>query len=256
MDAEERELIRSCTSKIVASPLFANADRLRRFLLYCVEHVLKERTDRLKETLIGMEVFDRGSAFDPRDDSIVRVDARRLRLKLKEYYREYGVADGVEIVFTPGSYVPRFRFRQAPLIERWSVKFDWPARVAAYTAHLALVEREAIQAVARSKAPVWEKREQELRETEWAMHERAIAAAKRGLDAYMEKDKVYANLADIARMLEIASKLGRLATGLDKADDSKADEPQTLRVEVMVALEKIYSEPSPDEVVEVEEVKP
>jgi hypothetical protein len=42
----------------------------------------------------------------------------------------------------------------------------------------------------------------------------AIAAAKRGLAAYMEKDKVYANLADIARMLEIASKLGRLATGL------------------------------------------
>ncbi len=53
-----------------------------------------------------------------------------------------------------------------------------------------------------------------LRETEWAMHEAAIAAAKKGLAAYMEKDKVYANLADIARMLEIASKLGRLATGL------------------------------------------
>ena len=87
MNAEERELIRSCTSKIVASPLFANADRLRRFLLFCVEHVLEERTDRLKETLIGMEVFDRGSAFDPRQDSIVRVDARRLRLKLEEYYR-------------------------------------------------------------------------------------------------------------------------------------------------------------------------
>jgi serine/threonine-protein kinase len=78
--------------------------------------MLEDRKDRLKETLIGMEGFDRGSAFDPRDDSIVRVDARRLRLKLKEYYRDYGVADGAEIVFTPGSYVPRFRPRQAPLI--------------------------------------------------------------------------------------------------------------------------------------------
>jgi hypothetical protein len=142
------------------------------------------------------------------------------------------------------------------LVGRWSVKFDWPSRVAAYTAHLALVEREAIEAVARSKSAVWEKREQELRETEWAMHERAIAAARRGLDAYMEKDKVYANLADIARMLEIASKLGRLATGLDKADAGEPDESPTLRVEVMVALEKIYCEPIPGEVVDVEEVKP
>src|ERR1700747_2403033 len=99
VNSEQRELIRSCTSKIVASPLFANAERLRRFLLYCVEHALEERTNRLKETLLGMEGFDRGSAFDPRDDSIVRVDARRLRLKLKEYYRDYGAADGVQIVF-------------------------------------------------------------------------------------------------------------------------------------------------------------
>ena len=99
-------------------------------------------------------------------------------------------------------------------MKRWSAKFDWPARVAAHAAHLAVVERGAIEATARGKAAEWEKRETQLRETEWSMHERAIAAAKRGLDAYMEKDKVYANLADIARMLEIASKLGRLATGL------------------------------------------
>ncbi|HEY9174560.1 MAG TPA: hypothetical protein VI136_19925, partial [Verrucomicrobiae bacterium] len=100
------------------------------------------------------------------------------------------------------------------VIGKWSSKFDWPARVTAHGAHLAVVEREAIAATVRSKAAEWESREQKLRETEWAMHERAIAAAKKGLDAYMARDKVYANLADIARMLEIASKLGRLATGL------------------------------------------
>ena len=131
------------------------------------------------------------------------------------------------------------------LIRRWSAKFAWTDRVAAHGAHLAIIEREAVEAVARSKAAEWEKRETQLRETEWAMHERAIAAAKRGLDAYMEKDKVYANLADIARMLEIASKLGRLATGLDKSNGETADEPQTLRVEVTVALEKIYGQAEP-----------
>ena len=128
------------------------------------------------------------------------------------------------------------------LIERWSAKFDWQNRVAAHGAHLATIEREAMAATVRGKAAIWEKRETELRETEWSMHERAIAAAKRGLDAYMEKEKVYANLADIARMLEIASKLGRLATGLDKSngESQNGDDLPALRVEVTVALEKIY----------------
>jgi hypothetical protein len=135
--------------------------------------------------------------------------------------------------------------KSVTIFGRWSAKFGWQERVAAHAAHLALVEREAIEASARSKAAEWEKRETQLRETEWAMHERAIAAAKRGLDAYMEKDKVYANLADIARMLEIASKLGRLATGLDKSNGETADVPQTLRVEVTVALEKIYGQAEP-----------
>lgn len=127
------------------------------------------------------------------------------------------------------------------LLERWAAKFDWRNRVAAHAAHLATVEREAVEAAVRGKAAVWEQRETQLREMEWSMHESAIAAAKRGLDTYMEREKVYANLADIARMLEIASKLGRLATGLDKSNGEKsADAPQTLRVEVAVALEKIY----------------
>jgi hypothetical protein len=131
--------------------------------------------------------------------------------------------------------------KSIPLLKRWSRKYDWSDRVAAHAAHLAVVEREAIEAAARGKAAEWEKREQQLRETEWTMHERAIAAAKRGLDAYMEREKVYANLADIARMLEIASKLGRLATGLGTDGERRnGDDLPTMRVEVTVALEKIY----------------
>jgi hypothetical protein len=139
------------------------------------------------------------------------------------------------------------------LVRRWSAKFGWSDRVAAHGAHLAIIEREAMAATVRGKAAIWEKRETQLRETEWSMHERAIAAAKRGLDAYMEKEKVYANLADIARMLEIASKLGRLATGLDKSngESQNDDDLPALRVEVTVALEKIYGEP---EIVDVQTV--
>jgi hypothetical protein len=157
--------------------------------------------------------------------------------------------------------VARQLAKSLPLIKRWSARWDWAERVAAHAAHLAIVEREALEAVARGKAAQWEQREQQLRETEWSMHERAIAAAKRGLEAYMKRQEVYANLADIARMLEIASKLGRLATGLGTdGERGKGDELPAVRVEVTLALEKIYGEALPVEVsappaiVDVEEV--
>jgi hypothetical protein len=157
--------------------------------------------------------------------------------------------------------------KSVTMLGRWSSKFDWPARLAAHSAHLAVVEREAIEAAARRNAAVWETREQKLKETEWKLHERAIAAAEKALDAFMEKEKVYANLADIARMLEIASKLGRLATGLGDGDGRKGDDVPAVRVEVTVALEKIYGQmesglnlPPPaaakPAIVDVEEVKP
>jgi hypothetical protein len=96
------------------------------------------------------------------------------------------------------------------LVRRWSARWQWTERVQAHGAHLAVVEREATEALARGKSAEWLTRQQTLRETEWEMHEKCIAAARRGLEAYMEREKVYANLSDIARMLEIASKLGRL----------------------------------------------
>ena len=57
-----------------------------------------------------MEVFDRTSEYDPNVDAIVRVEARRLRAKLKEYYEGPGRNDPVLIGLRPGSYVPIFRW--------------------------------------------------------------------------------------------------------------------------------------------------
>ena len=134
--------------------------------------------------------------------------------------------------------------KSARLLRRWADKFDWAGRLAAHASHLAALEREALETTARGKAAEWSGREQKLREAEWVMHERAIAAAQKGLDAFMEREKVYANLSDIARMLEIASKLGRLATGLGTdGEGRKGDDLPTLRVEVSVALDKIYGQP-------------
>jgi hypothetical protein len=129
------------------------------------------------------------------------------------------------------------------LVRRWSARWRWTERVAAHAAHLAAVERDATEALARGKSAEWLKRQQELREREWTMHEKCIAAAERGLKAFMEREKVYANLADIARMLEVASKLGRLASGLatDKTEVTGED-GGPIRVELAAALNKIYGE--------------
>ncbi len=96
--------------RLLQSRPFRNSERLQRFLKFAVECALKGTVDQLKESLIGRIVFDRGSKYDPRTDSIVRVESQRLRKKLREYYELEGRADPVSIVFKAGSYVPTFAY--------------------------------------------------------------------------------------------------------------------------------------------------
>ncbi len=103
--------IRAALDLILRSRAFIQSHRIRRFLQFVVEESLLGQPHRLKEYLIGLEVFDRREAFDPRVDSIVRVEARRLRYKLEEYYRLEGREDSVRIVLRKGSYVPIFEYR-------------------------------------------------------------------------------------------------------------------------------------------------
>jgi TolB-like protein len=98
--------------KILAHRLFSRSVRMARFLRFAVDHALLGRADDLKEYVIGVEVFDRSGDYDPRVDPIVRVEARRLRSKLKAYYETDGAADPVMIEFLSGSYAPRIRDRR------------------------------------------------------------------------------------------------------------------------------------------------
>ena len=105
------EQVRTQVDKMLASRVFARSERLCRFLRFCVELTLEEKSDQLKEQLVGVEVFDRKGDYDPRTDPIVRVEARRLRSKLKEYYTSSGRPDCVLIELPKGAYVPSFRMR-------------------------------------------------------------------------------------------------------------------------------------------------
>jgi hypothetical protein len=91
---------------VLAGAGFANADRLKRFLEFTVEMKLRGEEGQIKEFLLGQEVFDRGAGYDPRLDPIVRVEARRLRQRLAEYYSGPGQDDPLRIEFPKGSYAP------------------------------------------------------------------------------------------------------------------------------------------------------
>ena len=89
---------------ILSSRLFSTADRMTRFLRFVVEETLEGRGDNLNELLLGMDVYDRDRKFDPRVDSIVRVDAGRLRAKLREFYASEGANSQIAIEIPKGSY--------------------------------------------------------------------------------------------------------------------------------------------------------
>jgi len=107
-------VVRDQLARVVNSPGFVGSARLCRFLTHIVNRTIDGDIDSLKEFSIAMEVFDRTSQYDPNIDAIVRVEARRLRGKLKAYYEDgQGTVDPVLIGLRPGSYVPVFRWLDA-----------------------------------------------------------------------------------------------------------------------------------------------
>jgi len=106
--------VRLALERVLDSPQFRRSDRLRRFLELVVEEKLAGRADRLKEYVIAVEVYDRGSGFNPAVDTIVRVEARRLRATLQGYYEV--AADPVRIEVPKGGYEPFF-YRRAKVTE-------------------------------------------------------------------------------------------------------------------------------------------
>jgi di/tricarboxylate transporter len=95
--------------RIITSEGFRRSARMERFLTLAVERTLMGHPEDLKEYSLGRDVFNRGEQYDPRQDSIVRVEAQRLRRKLREYYDSCGKNDPIIVEFHAGSYVPTFR---------------------------------------------------------------------------------------------------------------------------------------------------
>ena len=112
---QRRELpesdVRAQLDRILASEVFSRSQHLRRFLSFIVDQRLAGQGPSLKESVLAHELYGKGTDFDGGTDPVVRVDARRLRDKLREYYQ--GRSDPVVISLPKGSYVPVFEATSA-----------------------------------------------------------------------------------------------------------------------------------------------
>jgi TolB-like protein len=100
-------MVNSHLDRALSSPLFRKAERQARFLRFVVDAALQSPEATIKEFDIAVAVYDRRADHDPRTDPIVRVEAARLRARLREYY-EGAPPERVRIDIPKGQYVPQF----------------------------------------------------------------------------------------------------------------------------------------------------
>ncbi|HLY19368.1 MAG TPA: malectin domain-containing carbohydrate-binding protein [Bryobacteraceae bacterium] len=91
-----------------ASGIFAKAPSLALLLEYVCGRYFEGQAHQIKEYNIAVEALGRPETFDPRQDSIVRVEAFRLRKRLKQYYENEGRERPLRILIPSGQYVPQF----------------------------------------------------------------------------------------------------------------------------------------------------
>jgi TolB-like protein/Tfp pilus assembly protein PilF len=109
----DQKAVREHLDRIVHSGPFHQSQRRQRFLEYLVNETLAGRAERLKGYTIALAVFDRPETFDPVVDPLVRIEAGRLREKLREYYAAEGQNEPIRIDLPKGNYTPYIEFRPA-----------------------------------------------------------------------------------------------------------------------------------------------
>ena len=113
MTAESPETIelaeqRAELKTLLESRSFARAPTLANLLSYLCEKLFAGEANQIKEYSIAVEAFRRSASFDQDSDSIVRVEANRLRRRLAEYYQGEGAQNPLQISIPVGQYVPKF----------------------------------------------------------------------------------------------------------------------------------------------------
>ncbi|HLK04809.1 MAG TPA: hypothetical protein VKT53_10245 [Candidatus Acidoferrum sp.] len=90
--------------RLVNSHTLHGSESLCKLLRYLAKQAVEHPGVPVKEYQIATEVFGRQTDFDPQLDSMVRVQAGRLRSKLSEYYSTEGANDSTIVEVPKGSY--------------------------------------------------------------------------------------------------------------------------------------------------------
>src|SRR5580700_3106735 len=109
----DNQLEKSEVTLLLASGIFNRAPNLVQILSYICSKHFEGAPEEIKEYNIAVEALGRPADFDQKRDSIVRVEAHRLRKRLREYYENEGAAHSIQIEIPPGQYAPRFVHKDA-----------------------------------------------------------------------------------------------------------------------------------------------
>src|SRR5689334_8460720 len=131
--------------RLIQSKTFQTSEAHRRLLLYLADRTLAGDADRLKEYTVGLEAFGKPSTYDPKHDSIVRLQMGRLRQKLAVYYQSESNGDTVQVTLPKGGFKLVFESSETPSpVEPEAA--GWPRRSLILLAALAVVTAWAVAA--------------------------------------------------------------------------------------------------------------
>jgi len=109
------DAVREQIDRLLQSKTFQTSEVHRRLLQYLADRTLAGDTDRLKEYTVGLEAFAKPPTYDPKHDSIVRLQMGRLRQKLAVYYQSEANGDPVQVTLPKGAFKLVFENREAAL---------------------------------------------------------------------------------------------------------------------------------------------
>jgi hypothetical protein len=126
------------------------------------------------------------------------------------------------------------------VIERWSSKFGWVSRVQAHAAHLAEVERKAIEARAIDKSVEWSKVQESVRREAWSKSEKLMEIADRFIERWENCSRV-PGMESVVKCMDLAFKLKQFAAGMPaEIKEVNTNVSGVVELDWEMALKKIY----------------
>src|SRR5215470_1473196 len=112
----EADAVREQVDRLIQSKTFHTSEAHRKLLQYLAERTLAGDADRLKEYTVALEAFGKPPSYDPKHDSIVRLQMGRLRQKLAVYYQAEANGDSVLVTIPKGAFKLAFESNIAPAV--------------------------------------------------------------------------------------------------------------------------------------------